>query len=44
MLDKKLETGPNARAGGNCFHLSHKAAISRHAQDMILGDKGTRYP
>lgn len=35
LLDKKLEPGPHAKAGGNCFHLSHKAATSRHAQDMI---------
>lgn len=35
LLDKKLEPGPNARARGTHSHLSHKAAISRHTQDMI---------
>lgn len=35
LMDKKWEPVPKARAGGTRACLSHKAVISKHAQDMI---------
>ena len=35
LLDKKRESGPNARAWGTSSHLSCKATTSKRVQDMI---------